>query len=186
MKLAKFFRVITIPPIVAVVLILLLHFAGGFFPGYDAWWAIFFLAVMPSLSYGIWAVIPKLREKGRSTQRFLAVIFSVIGYIGGTLYCVFVSGSNVELLVYLTYLISGFLILIFSYVFHLKGSGHACGLAGPVAMMSYCLTPFYSIGFVLLGVVFWCSLKLKRHNISQLIVGSTMPIAAMAFLILIM
>ena len=170
----------------AAVMILLLHFAGGFFPGFDYLWAIFFLAVLPSLSYLVWWIVPKLREKGRSTQRFLAVLFSVIGYIGGTLYCVFVSGTNVELMVYLTYLISGILILVFSYVFHLKGSGHACGLAGPIAMMTYRLTPFYAIGFVLLAIVFWCSLKLNRHNMPQLIVGSAMPIAAMALLILIM
>jgi hypothetical protein len=116
----------------------------------------------------------------------MAVVFCVAGYIGGSLYCLLGEGTAEQLIVYLTYLISGVLIALFSYGFKVKGSGHASGVAGPVAMLVYRSGPWYLLGAAVLAAVFWSSLKLGRHTWTQLLLGSAFPVAALVLLVQIL
>ncbi len=185
LKLAKIIRVATIPPIAAAWLVSLLYFtADGLIentPHYIT--ALFFLSVLPVLAYPISALVPAWRE--RDFQRKLAIVFSVLGYIGGTVFA-FASGApEGEIVLYLTYLISGVLTAVCSFVFKFKASGHACGIAGPIAMLVYRLGAIYLIAAVVLFAVYKTSLTLKRHTLSQLISGSAVPVAAMFISIVI-
>ena len=40
-------------------------------------------------------------------------------------------------MIYLEYLLCGIAMLVINKAFHLKASGHACGIVGPVAMLYY-------------------------------------------------
>ena len=131
-KLAMAIRIATVPPVMAAATILILH---RHFPTEYSLSSLFFLTLAPVIAYPIWWVIPKLREGGRKTQRALAVALSVAGYLAGSLWCGFVSREYASLRVYLIYLISGGLIALFSYVFGIRGSGHASGVVGPVVVM---------------------------------------------------
>ena len=82
-------------------------------------------------------------------------------------------------MLYLTYLFSGILMFVFSFVFKIKASGHACGFAGPVAMLAYQLGPRYLVLAVLLIAVYASSVILKRHTLPQLALGSVLPIVSM-------
>lgn len=139
--------------------------------------AIFFLTVLPLLSYPTCGIISPLKKKGRKAQRNTAIIFAVIGYVAGTLYCFLLPHTYTEAVLYLTYLFSGILIAVLT-VIRVKGSGHACGVAGPIALLSYFMGPVYMLGCVILGLVFTSSIKLKRHTVVQLVVGSVVPVAA--------
>ena len=131
------------------------------------------------LSYPVSYIVPQIRKKGRDGQRSLAIIFSVAGYVAGILGSIFFGAGRIELLIFLTYLLSGISIALCSFVFGVKASGHACGVSGPIAMMVYCLgLPFVALS-ALLGAVVWASLKIKRHTPLQLLLGSIIPIAAM-------
>ena len=178
-KLAKFVRVATIPPIAAVMMIL---FLPEIFAGAARRRAIFFLAVLPMLAYPVCWVIPPLRRRGREAERTLAVVFSLLGYLGGAACAVLLDEPRDVLLIYLVYLASGALIAVFSFLLRVKGSGHASGVAGPVVMMVIRQGPVFLSGFAALALVFWSSLTLGRHTWPQLVLGSMFPIVSMAIL----
>lgn len=94
---AKVIRIITLPQVLVFFLILLL---GDQIPPWHHEMAIVLLCVVPLISYLYWHISPELREQGRKSQRKLAIIFSVIGYVLGTVYCIAFGGSKTELFMY--------------------------------------------------------------------------------------
>ena len=175
MKLCKIIRIITVAPLAAAVALTLLLLHGNFFVSnmhYIA--ALTALTVFPLLAYPI-SLIKKADER-RKFQRTLAIVLSVAGYIGGMLFALLTSASVGERVLYLTYLLSGVAIAFSSFVLKKKSSGHACGIAGPVALLAYYIHPLYLLGLLLLLPVGYASLKMKRHTLPQLISGSVIPI----------
>ena len=175
MKLCKIIRIITVAPLAAAVALTLLLLHGNFFVSnmhYIA--ALTALTVFPLLAYPI-SLVKKADER-RKFQRTLAIVLSVAGYIGGMLFALLTSSSVGERVLYLTYLLSGVAIAFSSFVLKKKSSGHACGIAGPVALLAYYIHPLYLLGLMLLLPVGYASLKMKRHTLPQLISGSVIPI----------
>ena len=185
-KLAMTIRLTTVAPIPALALVLIMWLVKPELMG-NAWHCatmIFCLSVLPLLAYPVWYIIPALRAKGRKSQRKLAVIFSVVGYLI-LLLLLFIDGStDTELLICLTYVISGILIGVLSYIIKFKPSGHACGVAGPMAMLVFKVSPWYALGVIILGLVWWSSLVTKRHTLEQLGVGSLIPVFSMSAILM--
>lgn len=183
-KLAYPTRIITAAPFMATLLFSLLYlFQPTAFTDLTHYLcSLLFFAVLPLLAYPVAAIVPALRAKGRPAQRHLAIVFSVVGYLAGLLYLGLAGGTRTEWMVYLTYAISGVGIALFSFVFHFKASGHACGVSGPVAMLAYCLGAPWLACYLLLALVFWASLKMRRHTVAQLAVGSLIPVMAIVML----
>lgn len=179
-KIAKLLRILTTPPVFALILCTLLYFLlnGAFASLRHYLAAVFFLTVLPVLAYPVAALIPSLRKKGRDGQRNLSIAFSVLGYIGGFLYAILGGGAAVEKVLFGTYLISGVTLAVCTFL-HYKASGHACGCSGPVAMLSVFVCPWFLFGYLLLTPVIWSSMKLKRHTATQLLVGTVIPVLAM-------
>ena len=182
-KFYKIIRVATIPPIMAAALFILLG-AHKIMPWVDSLLGIFFIGILPVLSYPLQRFIPYYKDKGREGQRNLAIVFSVIGYIVGcALALVFNAPINTVVFIYLDYLISGILIAVFNKLFHLKASGHACGIVGPVAMLFYFgLYIPAIIGAILTVFVYISSIGMKRHTFLQLLGGSAITLSALFFL----
>lgn len=173
-KIFYVIRKITVPPIFAMAFLIVIYFmqpsiftsVGQLICG------IIFLAILPILGYPLQKYIPYFKEKGREGQRSLAMIFSVAGYLLGA-FIVFITKALSELcIVYLEYLLSGILMLVFNKGFHLKASGHACGIVAPVLLFVYfnMLIPAV-IGAVFVIPVLISSLKTKRHTMPQLLGG---------------
>ena len=173
-KIFYFIRKITVPPIFAMVFLIVIYFmqpsifadVGQLICG------MFFLGILPILGYPLQKYIPYFKERGREGQRSLAMIFSVAGYLLGT-FTVFITKSSSELcLVYLEYLFSGIMMLVFNKMFHLKASGHACGIVAPVLLFAY-FNMFIPavIGGLFVVPVLISSLKTKRHTMPQLLGG---------------
>ena len=178
--LAKGIRILTTAPIVAALLLTILHLCipGAYAGPAHYWMAMACLSFLPLLAYPISDLVPALRKKGRDGQRTLGVIFSVIGYVIDFSYVLLFGGAAIESVVAGTYLFSGLLIALCA-VLHLKPSAHACGESGPVAMLCYFLGPWFALGYLLLAAVFWSSLTLKRHSLPQLLAGSVIPVLAL-------
>lgn len=186
LKIAKFARIITVAPLMALITLCTLFwrvptvFGGKVLPFVLG---IFFLTVLPLLAYPLQPVIPYFKERGREGQRNLAMIFAVSGYILGCITNIFV-GHTVQLwIVYLIYLFSGMSILVLNKVFHLRASAHACGVAGPAVMLAY----FGVLWALIFGIIFYVaafisSLIMKRHTWQQFIGGTLVPIAALVIL----
>ena len=180
-RMAKAVRVATTAPVMAAALVALLYYLrpGSFLNAAHAWLSVTFLSILPILAYPVSYLIPAVRRKGRDGQRSLAIVFSVIGYVSGCVLCFVFGGAMIEKLIFLTYTFSGALIALCSGVFHFKASGHACGVAGPIAALVCCLGPVWLLCVLLLAAVYWSSLMLRRHTLPQLLGGTIIPVASM-------
>lgn len=168
-------RLITLPPVMALCAISILHFYLGYFPGAAYGTALFCLSILPMLPYPICFMIPSLRYRGRFIQRGMAVVFSVIGYVTGTAWCLLNGLHGMELCVFLSYLLSGAVIALLSFCFRFKCSGHASGMAGPITLLGMQVSPVFFFCYLLLIPVFVSSLQLKRHSKEELVAGALTP-----------
>ena len=177
-KLAALTRAVTLPPVMALALLLLLRalcpdtFSG---PG-QLLLSIFFLAVSPTLAYPLWAAIPALRRGGRPLQRKLAFGTTFAGYTGAVIYGLLCRVPAGLMFVYLGYAFS-YLALLVLNLCRLKASGHACGVTGPLLLFLHA-TAGRGLWFVLpcaalFLLVAWSSRKLRRHTFAELAWGAS-------------
>ena len=180
-KLAKLVRTLTLAPIMAAVTLTILYVCTTdvFQSVLEYMGAIAFLVILPILAYPLQPFIPSYKEKGREGQRQLAIVMAVLGYIGGIIVAVSTSIPEKQKIIYFMYFFSGILIMVFNKVIKVRASGHACGVVGPVAILTYCMGPLALFGLIVLVVVYWASLKMERHTISQLFWGSAIPVVAL-------
>ena len=163
----------TVPPLLVMCMVLFLKWKTEVFSTLlESLLVLLYLAVIPALAYILQPLIPALRHKGRSGQRTLAMILSVVGYLAGVItgYAMKV-GSEVQL-IYNTYLLSVIVLVLFN-CFHIRASGHACSVAGPLIFL--CVYGHYFIipVCILIAVaVVWSSLVLKRHTVKDMIFGA--------------
>ena len=186
-KTAEFIRTITAPPFMALLLVSMLYIGLGseaFVSPLHYIEAIFTLTLLPLLAYLPCRMIPSLKSKGRKLERNLALVFSVLGYVLGAVFALFGGGTRIEIILYLTYLISGMLTAL-TTIFGFKASGHTCGTSGPAALLVYCMGSSYALMFALLIPVYASSIKLKRHTLPQLIAGTIVPVVALMAAIMI-
>lgn len=179
-KFAKFIRVFTVPPVFSALLCTILYgqLDGAFTSLGHYFAALCFLSFLPLMSYPVCAAVPSLRQKGRKAERNLGLIFSVVGYIGGILFCLFTESTPIEKLLYVSYFVSG-LGLALCTLIHFKASAHTCGCSGPIIMLAVFVSPWFLMGYLLLAAVIWASRSLDRHSIAQLVGGSIIPVVAL-------
>lgn len=178
-KIAKVIRFATIPPIMAAVLLFILALAGtDDVSAQNLCFHFVFLTVLPISSYPVARLIPILKNRGRPFERKLAIIFCLLGYVGSVSTAIFVHGVTVEKIMSLTYLLSGAITALLSAC-NFRSSGHACGFSGPIFLLSYAVSPWFTAGFALLAPIFWASLTLKRHTFSELVCGTLVPLVSL-------
>ena len=182
---SKIIRRFTVPPIFAVLLMTTVYMTHPDYFG--AFWqlpvSILFLAILPTLAYPLQRFIPHFKDGGRKAQRTLAMIFSFLGYLGGTALSFITQAPSKLKLIFLEYLLCGILMIVLNKLFRIKASGHACGVVGPVLMLAYLglIIPAL-ICAALVVPVYVSSVKNKHHTIGQLIAGSIIPAVNLAFL----
>lgn len=171
-------------PIMALVLLIPLYLRAPQSFGNPLSFAatIFFLAGFPMLAYPMQPLFKKFRDGGRESQRKLAMLFSVTGYIGGLIFAIATDATQNVLIIYIAYLISGSLVALTNKVLHFKASGHACGVAGPFMLLVYFGQPIGYLGFGVLAITWLASLYMKRHTWSQLLAGNTIPFISLAMI----
>ncbi len=181
---AKTLRIVTIPPLlVAGMLTLLYIFRSSIFEyPIDYAMAIFSLAIVPTLAYPLQRFIPGFKDGGREAQRKLAFIFSPIGYAIGFAYAMIVNVSVELKFIFGTYLASVIALLIFNKLLHVKASGHACGVFGPLIHTVYFLgVPWLIPCALAVWAVIWSSLYLMRHTPKELLFGGMTAMTAFIF-----
>jgi len=174
-KLAKFISVITVAPFVSVLVLSWMWLANpAYFANHLNWLFISMglLTLVPISAYLLKYAIPSIREQGRDGERKLAFIMAVLGYLIGVVVCEIFHGPQAVYILFTTYFMSGFTLLLLNRFAHIKASGHACGLAGPTAFLICLLGGSSWFTALLIPAVFWARLKLERHTISELIIGS--------------
>lgn len=186
-KTAKIVRIITVAPIMALLLCSLLYIYGNNFSNYFIYLlCILCLALLPAFSYPIERKF-KLYQKVhpnlslRQSERNLAINLSVFSY---SIISIIVSLSNQNLIIkemILTYLISGIFMWLFTFALKINASGHMCGFIGPTIFLAYSITPWFLLLLIFSLPIIWSSLKLKRHSLKELFIGSLIPVLSFLF-----
>jgi hypothetical protein len=182
-RIAKVIRIITVTPLIALILLSAIYiFKPSYFGGiYNYIFSVVFLVIFPILAYPLQPLVPTFKSRGREGQRDLAILMAIVGYISGIAYAFVMKVPKMVWLIFLTYFISVIGIIIFNKLIKVRASGHACGISGPIYMVIYLVGLPGLGGLALMALVFWASLKTKRHTTAQLIFGSIIP--AVSFLI---
>lgn len=187
-KLAKFIRIISVPPIMITFLILILFYTRPdiFHNIFQMIIPIIFLGVFPSLAYLFQLLIPSLKIKGRESERKLAFIFSLIGYTLALIWAVFEKVSNELLHICLTYFLSVLVLTFINKVLKKRASGHACSVTGPLVFLIFLINWKFIFPCIAIAIlIFWSSLYLKRHTKADLCGGVIANLFAFALSYLI-
>ena len=188
-KISLIVRKLTIPPVFAIALLCAVFFMipNGIGSVWLLFAGIFFLAGLPTLAYPLQKYMPHFKDKGRDGQRSLAMLFSFVGYLLGTIVAFAASAPTVLKIIFLEYLFCGISMLVLNKCFKLKASGHACGVIGPMFMMVYLgLYVPAAICARFAIPVYNSSIKTKRHTPKQLLGGALIPLAMLVIVHLIM
>lgn len=180
-KIAKIIRIITIPPVCATILNLVLYFKSDlvFNHWYELLIAIFTIAIIPVLAYPIQKIFKLFKAKDERTgARNLAIIFSIIGYSCGLIFSIIAKTPNFQKIIYVTYLLTGLGIAFGTFVLDIKFSGHMSGISGPIITLSYIFSYYLLFLYFFLALVMWASLYTKNHNFKEAIYGTILPVIA--------
>ncbi|MCI9469474.1 MAG: hypothetical protein HFG45_09330 [Oscillospiraceae bacterium] len=183
---AKTIRVITVPALTSGCAMTLLWLSDTvIYRGLlDYVMVMLGLTVVPLLSYGFTAAVPKLRTQGRETQRKYAMYFSAAGYLLAFAYGLASRATGPYKVITGTYVISIVLLLVLNKAMHFKASGHACSTAGPLVAMGYFLGGWYiPAGLGVCALVMWASIEQKQHRFWELMTGSA--VSGLSFLCLV-
>ena len=175
LTLAHAVRVVSVPPVmVGILLTLLLTLREDVFATpLELVASLAGLTILPILAYPVSVLIPAIRRKGREGQRFLAMYFSTVGYVGVFIYGLVAQVGTGLMHIYAGYLFSVIIILVGNKVFKVRISGHACSVSGPLVYSGYFLGVWgILVGAVCWGVILWASLVMKRHTFREFVFGT--------------
>lgn len=170
--ICKIIRILTAPAILAVMLSLILMFTYGDAARSRYILLALFTGVIPVLSYPVCFFVPALKRKGRDFERKAAFVSSTVGYTGGVIWAAVSDAPKTVKIVCLTYFLSVLFLILFNKVLKIKASGHACGIFGPLlTIVMYAGYVWIIPCAVILLLVCFSSLYLKRHTLLQLFLG---------------
>ena len=164
-------RILTLPPIVIGVTLLLMYAPAGLLTRRELLLCEVFLLVIPLAAYPLREIfhIGKDRRRG---QRGTALVCSAVGSM-------LTPCSWLVHILFLSYVISIAALLLLNAGFGLRASGHACSTTAPAFLLTWKLHPLFVIPSVLLiAAVYRSSLKLSRHTLPQLLAGSAVSLLA--------
>lgn len=177
--LAKTVRILTLPPLAAVATLSVFLYCktivlAEFLVGTAC------LTLLPMLAYLVEPLFRTEKVSKRDSQRNLAVWFSVVGYALCNLAAWLMNSGGILKTFYLTYMFSVLTILVFGKLFRVKCSGHACGFVGPLVFLGCFVDARYFWGLFLLAGLVWASVRIERHTVSEMAIGSVIPVVSMA------
>jgi membrane-associated phospholipid phosphatase len=184
--LAKTVRIITVPPILVTLLIIILSDRRSdiFTNVTESIISILLLGIVPVLAYPIQSLLSKLKISkltAREGQRKLAFILSLTGYLAALIFGICAHVKIRLMLIYLTYFLSVLVLTIFNKIFKIRASGHACSVTGPMVFMIYFISWKAIFPCILLAaLIVWSSLLLKRHTARDLAFGAFTCLIAFA------
>lgn len=173
-RIAKIIRVLSVPPIMVSMFILILAFNKSdiFRNPTEIIIMIVLLGFVPALAYVLSSIIPEVKAKGREGQRKLAFITNLLGYSMALLWAIMTNVRKELLLICLMYFLSVVLLSICNKGFHFRASGHASSFTGPLILMIYFFGWKVIIpSLIIAALIVWSSIYLKRHTIKELAGG---------------
>lgn len=183
-RIAKVIRVLSVPPIMVSVFILILpsHKKYIFTHVSQIIIMILLLGIISALAYVLSDMIPAIKIKGREGQRKLAFITTLIGYTVSLLWAVITGVNNDLMFICLMYFTLVLLLTICNKGLHFRASGHASSFTGPLILTIYFMGWKVIIPALFITIlIVWSSVYLKRHTLKELAGG--MIVSVFAFII---
>ena len=151
-------------------------------PGYG--WALLFLSIIPLCS--LFFYIPgKLKDKAQviRRQRIASFVFMIVSYPIGFLILRLTHAPRIFEAMAITYTLVTLGLILFNFILRYKASGHAAGVAGPVAALLYLFgiiaTPFIA----LIPLTTWARVSAKGHDTWQTVVGALLSFGITALVL---
>lgn len=151
-------------------------------PGYG--WALLFLSIIPLCS--LFFYIPgKLKDKARviRRQRIASFVFMIVSYPIGFLILRLTHAPKIFEAMAITYTLVTLGLILFNFILRYKASGHAAGVAGPVAALLFIFglvaTPFIA----LIPLTTWARVSAKGHDTWQTVVGALLSFGITALVL---
>lgn len=173
--LANFISTVTNPPFVAIPVFLIINYTllyGGDWLWFSAI-SIFFVSILPIITSSLWIKKKNLEvDMPRRQDRIYPLLLVIVSYIIGVAVLYILGAPSLTTVLMICYLNNTIIVLLFSLYW--KISIHAMGIAGPATAIIY-LFGWYGLLFSLLvPLVLWSRLYLKRHTPAQLIAGTVL------------
>lgn len=149
-------------------------------------WALTFISLIPLTSL-LFYIPGKARDWAKviQRQRTASFVLMIISYPIGFLVLKLTRAPRIFEAIAVNYTLITLGLIIFNLILRYKASGHAAGVAGPVAAMFY----FFGIPAVplvtLIPLTIFARIAAKGHDLWQLVVGAVMSIS-ITVLVLIM
>jgi len=174
-------------PILSGVLLTLLFFQlpndiPNRLSGYG--WALLFLCLIP-LGSLLFYIPGKARDwpKIIRRQRIASFVFMIASYPLGFVVLILSGAPKIYQAIAVTYTLVTLGLIVFNLLLRYKASGHAAGVAGPVAALVYLYGLIAAPLLALLPLVAWARVAAKGHNVWQAVVGALLSLG-LTFLIL--
>lgn len=178
-------RVLTLPPIVTGLTLVLMYAPAGLLTLRELLLCEVFLLLVPLAAYPLREIFHIGRNR-REGQRSTALVLSAAGYACGFIWSLLVPCSWLVHILFLSYVVSVAALLALNAGLGLRASGHACSTTAPVFLLTWKLHPLFIIpSLLLIAAVYRSSLKLSRHTLPQLLIGSSISLLACGFSILV-
>lgn len=178
-------RVLTLPPIVTGLTLVLMYAPAGLLTLRELLLCEVFLLLVPLAAYPLREIFHIGRNR-REGQRSTALVLSAAGYACGFIWSLLVPCSWLVHILFLSYVVSVAALLALNAGLGLRASGHACSTTAPVFLLTWKLHPLFIIpSLLLIAAVYRSSLKLSRHTLPQLLIGSSISLLACGLSILV-
>lgn len=178
-------RVLTLPPIVTGLTLVLMYAPAGLLTLRELLLCEVFLLLVPLAAYPLREIFHIGRNR-REGQRSTALVLSAAGYACGFIWSLLLPCSWLVHILFLSYVVSVAALLALNAGLGLRASGHACSTTAPVFLLTWKLHPLFIIpSLLLIAAVYRSSLKLSRHTLPQLLIGSSISLLACGLSILV-
>lgn len=178
-------RILTLPPIVTGLTLVLMYAPAGLLTLRELLLCEVFLLLVPLAAYPLREIFHIGRNR-REGQRSTALVLSAAGYACGFIWSLLVPCSWLVHILFLSYVVSVAALLALNAGLGLRASGHACSTTAPVFLLTWKLHPLFIIpSLLLIAAVYRSSLKLSRHTLPQLLIGSSISLLACGLSILV-
>jgi hypothetical protein len=137
------------------------------------WLALIFVSLIPFLS--VLFYIPKKNEDRANVlgrQRKVSFILMAVSYPLGWLALALTAAPRIYVALAATYTFVTLGLIFFNLLLRYKASGHAAGVAGPVAAMIFLFGIWAAPLLLLLPLVSWVRVTAKGHTFWQTVVGA--------------
>jgi len=149
-------------------------------------WALLFISLIPLASL-LFYIPGKLKDwkKIIKRQRTASFVLMIISYPIGFLVLRLVNAPKIFEAIAVNYTLITLGLIIFNLVLRYKASGHAAGVAGPVAAAMFFLGFSAAPLATLIPLTIFARIAGKGHDIWQLVTGSVMSIAITLLVLLL-